>query len=165
MFIPIIVYSLPLQRPQKMVQYINKMNNTNSTDEKIILVEDDLFLHELYRDTLINAGYIVISAKDGDEGLKVIKANTDAKLILLDLMLPKLNGIDVLKEIKKNPNTKNLSVIVLTNLNEQTIINDALKLGASAYLVKIDYTPQQVIDMVRQYIDFRQHLKKQKEII
>ena len=80
-------------------------------------------------------------------------------------MLPKLNGIDVLKEIKKDPNTKNLSVIVLTNLNEEAIIKDALKLGANAYLVKIDYTPQEIIDMVRQYIDFRHHLKKQKETL
>ena len=139
------------------------MDNTNATGEKIILVEDDLFLRELYTDTLISAGYTVISAKDGEEGLKIIKANTDVKLILLDLMLPKINGIDVLKEIKKDPNTKNLSIIVLTNLNEETIIQDALKLGANAYLVKVDYTPQEVIDMVSQYIDFRHHLKKQKE--
>jgi two-component system alkaline phosphatase synthesis response regulator PhoP len=139
------------------------MNNTNGKEQKIILVEDDLFLHELYAETLTNAGYAVVSAKDGEEGLKKIKANTDAKLILLDLMLPKINGIDVLKEIKKDPNTKNLSVIVLTNLNEQPIIQDALKSGANAYLVKVDYTPLEVIDMVRQYIDFRHHLKKQKE--
>ena len=135
----------------------------SGTGEKIILVEDDLFLHELYSDTLINAGYIVVSARDGEEGLKIIRTNLDAKLILLDLMLPKLNGIDVLREIKKDPNTKNLSVIVLTNLNEQEIIQDALKLGANAYLVKVDYTPQEVIDMVKQYIDLRHHLKKQKE--
>jgi len=146
-----------------MLQYIHTMEDTNGTGEKIILVEDDLFLHELYSDTLISAGYTVVSAKDGEEGLKIIKANTDAKLILLDLMLPKLNGIDVLKEIKKDPNTKNLSVIVLTNLNEEAIIQDALKLGANAYLVKVDYTRQQIIDMVGQYIDFRHHLKKQKE--
>ncbi len=139
------------------------MENINNTGEKVILVEDDLFLRELYSDTLISAGYIVVSAKDGEEGLKIIRANLDAKLILLDLMLPKINGIDVLKEIKKDPNTKNLSVIVLTNLNEEAIVQDALKLGANAYLIKVDYTPQEIIDMVGQYIDFRHHLKKQKE--
>jgi CheY-like chemotaxis protein len=128
--------------------------------EKIILVEDDPFLHELYRDTLTSAGYSVVSARDGEEGLSLIKINTDASLILLDLMLPKLNGIDVLREIKKDETTKNLSVIILTNLNEEAVIQDALKLGANAYLVKVDYTPQQVIDMVRQYIDLRYHLKK-----
>ena len=129
--------------------------------EKILLVEDDLFLHDLYRDTLTSAGYNVISAKDGEEGLNLIKANPDANLLLLDLMLPKLNGIDVLKEIKKDERTKSLSVIVLTNLNEEAIIQEALKLGANAYLVKVDYTPQQVIDMVHQYIDLRSHLKQQ----
>lgn len=130
--------------------------------EKIILIEDDLFLNSLYKDVLINAGYIVVFAKDGEEGLNAVKSNTDASLILLDLMLPKLNGIDVLKELKKDPDTKSLSVIVLTNLNEDATIQDALKLGANAYLIKVDYTPQQVIDMVRQYIDLRYHLKKQQ---
>lgn len=130
--------------------------------EKIILVEDDAFLHRLYSDALKNAGYVVVSAHDGEEGLKVIKCNTDTSLILLDLMMPKMNGIDVLKELKKDPSTKNLYVIVLTNLNEEAIIQDALKLGANAYLNKVDYTPQQVIDTVRQYIDFRFHIKKQQ---
>lgn len=129
--------------------------------EKIILIEDDHFLNSIYKDALINAGYSVISAKDGEEGLNAIKNNTDASLILLDLMMPKLTGIDVLKEIKKDPSTKNLSVIVLSNMSEGTVIQDALKLGANAYLIKVDYTPQQVIDTVRQYIDLRYHLKKQ----
>jgi CheY-like chemotaxis protein len=130
--------------------------------EKIILIEDDIFLHRLYKDALINAGYIVISAKDGEEGLTVIKNNTDTSLILLDLMMPKLNGIEVLKELKKDPATKNLSVIVLSNLKEDAIIQEALELGANACLVKVDYTPQQIIDTVRQYIDLRYHLRKQQ---
>lgn len=130
--------------------------------EKILLIEDDPFLHDLYRDTLTMADYSVLSAKDGEEGLNLIKNNTDANLILLDMMLPKLNGIDILKKIKKDETTKNISVIVLTNLSEGEIIKEALKLGANAYLIKVDYTPQQVIDMVRQYIDLRTHLKKQQ---
>ena len=130
--------------------------------EKIVLVEDDTFIHELYRSTLTTAGYNVISAKDGEKGLNIIKGNTDAKLILLDLMLPKMNGIDVLKEMKKDPVTKNLSVIVLTNVSEERVVKEALKLGANAYLIKVDYTPRQVIDMVRQYIDLRVHLRKQQ---
>lgn len=130
--------------------------------EKIILVEDDMFLHRLYNDALISTGYNVISSSDGEEGLKVIKSNTDASLILLDLMMPKLNGIDVLRELKKDPATKNLSVIVLTNQNEDAVIKEALELGANAYLNKVDYTPQQIIDTVRQYIDLRYHLKKQQ---
>jgi len=137
--------------------------NTNNMDqEKIVLVEDDTFIHELYRSTLTTAGYNVISAKDGEKGLNIIKGNTDAKLILLDLMLPKMNGIDVLKEMKKDPVTKNLSVIVLTNVSEERVVKEALKLGANAYLIKVDYTPRQVIDMVRQYIDLRVHLRKQQ---
>lgn len=130
--------------------------------EKIILVEDDPFLNSLYKDVLVGAGYTVISEKDGEAGLNVIRDNTDASLILLDLMMPKLNGIDVLKELKKDLATKDLSVIVLTNLNEDETIQEALKLGANAYLVKADYAPQQIVDMVRQYIDLRYNLKKQQ---
>ena len=130
--------------------------------EKIILIEDDVFIHALYTETLKSAGYNVVSALDGQAGLELIKKNTDAKLILLDIMLPKLNGIDVLREIKKDPTTKNMSVIILTNLSDDAIIKDALKLGANAYLVKVDYTPQQVIEMVNQYIELRMHLKKQE---
>jgi DNA-binding response OmpR family regulator len=129
--------------------------------EKILLIEDDPFLHQMYLDTLTNAGYKVVSAKDGVEGLNLIKNNTDANLVLLDLMLPKINGIDILREIKKEESTKYLSVIVLTNLSEDQTIKEALQLGANAYLVKVDYTPKQVIDMVKQYIDLRAHLKKQ----
>ncbi len=132
------------------------------TNEKILLIEDDPFLHTLYEDTLKSAGYNVLSANDGAEGLSLINSNTDAKLILLDLMLPKLSGIDILREIKKNQPTKDLSVIVLTNLSEDNIIQEALKLGANAYLIKVEYTPQQVIDMVRQYIDLKTHLKNQQ---
>lgn len=130
--------------------------------EKIILIEDDPFLHKIYKNSLVNAGYIVLSAKDGEEGLNLIKGNTDSSLILLDLILPKVNGIDILKELKKEPITRNLSVIVLSNLNEEGIREDALKLGASAYLVKADTTPQQIIETAKQYIDFRNYLKKQQ---
>lgn len=128
--------------------------------EKILLIEDDLFLHDLYRDTLVNGGYLVVSARDGEAGLKLIRENTDASLVLLDLMLPKMNGIDVLKTVKQDEATKGLSIIVLTNLSEEDIIREALRLGASAYLVKVDYTPQEVIEMVRQYIELRSHIRK-----
>jgi DNA-binding response OmpR family regulator len=128
--------------------------------EKIILIEDDPFIHNLYKDTLKAAGYNVVSAMDGEDGLNVIKNNTDASIILLDLIIPKISGLDVLKEIKKEEVTKNLSVIVLTNLSEGDIIKEALALGANAYLIKVDYTPRQVIEIVKQYIDLRIHLKK-----
>lgn len=128
--------------------------------QKIILIEDDILLNDMYKQTLTNAGYAIISAMDGESGLSSVRSNTDANLILLDLMLPKLNGIEVLKEIKKDPSTNKISIIVLTNLNEQTIVQDALKLGANAYLVKVDYTPDQVIGMVKQYIDLKSQIKE-----
>lgn len=131
-------------------------------NEKIIIVEDDLFLQSMYRDAFKYAGYNVLTASDGEEALNLIKNNLDVNLILLDLMIPKINGIDVLKEIKKDQTTNKLSVIVLTNLNEDSVVQDALKLGAKAFLIKVEYTPQQIVETVKQYIDLRVHLKTQE---
>lgn len=130
--------------------------------EKIILIEDDYFLATLYKDALIRAEYDVLLARDGEEALNLIKENVDASLILLDLILPKINGIDVLKEIKNDPKTKNLSVIVLSNLNEESLKQESLRLGANAFLVKAESTPAQIIETAKQYIDLRNYIKKQQ---
>ena len=122
--------------------------------EKILLVEDDLFLRELYNDVLENAGYMVMTASDGEEGLRLGQSNVDAKLMLLDIMLPKLHGMEVLRQLKANPATSQLPIVLLTNLTEETIVQEALRLGAYGYLVKVRYTPQQVVEKVRDFISF-----------
>lgn len=122
--------------------------------EKILLVEDDLFLRELYRDVLENAGYTVLTATDGEEGLRLAKENADAKLMLLDIMLPKLHGMEVLRYMKADQKTQQLPVVLLTNMTDEDVIQESLRLGAFGYLVKVRYTPQQIVEKVRDFINF-----------
>ena len=121
---------------------------------KIVLIEDDLFLRDLYIEVLKREGYVVITADDGEAGLHVVQSNPDAQLVLLDIMLPKMHGIDVLKNLKADSATQNMPVVVLTNLTEETVVQEALHLGAAGYLVKVRYTPQQVVEKVKEFIKF-----------
>jgi CheY-like chemotaxis protein len=122
-----------------------------SNGKKIVIVEDDFFVRDLYERQLKKEGFDVVVAVDGEEGTKKIIGEVP-DLILLDLMLPKVNGQDVLKAIKGNPETKNIPVIILTNLGQDEIIKQCFDLGANSYLVKSAYTPNQVVSEVKTYI-------------
>ena len=124
------------------------------TNPKIILIEDDLFLRDLYQEILQDAGFTVVAARDGEEGLQFAKAHQDAKLILLDIFLPKMHGIEVLRNLKADMTTKHLPVIVFTNLTQDSVTKEALRLGAFAYLVKVRYTPEQIVEKVKELIKF-----------
>jgi two-component system alkaline phosphatase synthesis response regulator PhoP len=127
---------------------------------KILLVEDDLFLREIYAEVLQREGFVVLAADDGEAGLKLGQQNTDAKIMLLDIMLPKMHGIDVLKKLKEDPTTKNMPVIILTNLTEETVVQEALHLGAAGYLVKVRFTPPQVVQKIKEFIEFNEAHKQ-----
>jgi DNA-binding response OmpR family regulator len=124
---------------------------------KIILIEDEVFINDLYKLTLEKAGYSVICGFDGEEGLQLIKDNTDASLILLDIMMPKKHGIDVLNEIKANPLTKEMNVVLLSNLGEENIIKTALNNGARDYLKKVLISPDQLVSCVEHYLSDPQY--------
>lgn len=91
------------------------------------------------------------SALDGEEGLKLVKEKKPA-LILLDLILPKVHGFDVLKQLKEDPETKDIPIIVLTNLEGTGDIEKALELGATTYLVKASYTLEEVLEKIKKAI-------------
>ena len=121
-------------------------------NKKILLIEDELFINDLYRITLEHEGYTVITAFDGEAGLQKIQENTDAALVLLDIMLPKMHGIDVLKQVKQDPKTKHLDIILLSNLGEENIIDGALKDGARDFIKKVVIDPKQLVESVNLYI-------------
>ena len=123
---------------------------------KILLVEDDLFLSDIYKEVLTKEGFQVLSADDGEAGLHLGQNNVDAQLMLLDIMLPKMHGIDILKRLKADPATSKLPVVILTNLTEETVVQEALSLGAVGYLVKVRFTPPQVVEKVKEFITFHQ---------
>jgi DNA-binding response OmpR family regulator len=115
---------------------------------KILIVEDDRFLRELIARKLRNEGYDVIEAVDGEEGLKRIKEEKP-DLILLDLILPGIDGFEVLTKAKEDPDTAQIPVIILSNLGQREEIERGLKLGAIDYLIKAHFTPGEIIEKIK----------------
>lgn len=116
--------------------------------KKILIVEDDKFLRELIVKKLSEEGFITLEAIDGEEGLKKAKEEKP-DLILLDLILPGIDGFEVLDKLKKDQETKSIPVIVLSNLGQKEDIEKGLKLGAFDYLVKANFTPGEIIEKVK----------------
>lgn len=117
----------------------------------ILLVEDEPTLQKTLSLALTQEGYEVKSALDGEIGLRLAR-ETKPNIILLDLILPKMDGFEVLDELKKNDETKDIPVIVLTNLESSQDIEKALSLGASNYLVKANYDLKDVVEKVKDNI-------------
>jgi DNA-binding response OmpR family regulator len=115
---------------------------------KILIVEDDRFLRELIARKLKNEGYEVSEAVDGEEGLKRIKEEKP-DLILLDLILPGIDGFEVLVKAKEDPTTAQIPVIILSNLGQREEIEKGLKLGAIDYLIKAHFTPGEIIEKIK----------------
>lgn len=116
--------------------------------KKILLVEDENFVRELYTRQLTKAGFEVKVAIDGQSGLEMLKKE-NFDLLLLDIMLPGMNGLQLLREFKtQNPNSKMLTIL-LTNLGQEAVIKEGFELGAQAYLIKASYTPDQVVNEVK----------------
>lgn len=120
--------------------------------KKILLVDDDQYIRELYVEVLKDAGYEVTPAVDGEDALaKLTTGGYD--LVLLDIMMPKLDGIGVLKSLKEKPaTTPNGAVILLTNLAHDPVLKEATSLGAKSFLIKADITPDQLIQKVKEYL-------------
>jgi DNA-binding response OmpR family regulator len=117
----------------------------------ILLVEDDEFLAELYATKLNLEDFIVLLATDGEKGWKMAQEKKP-DLILLDIILPKMDGFEVLKKIKSQQATKDLPVILLTNLSQKDEVERGLKLGAIDYLIKAHFMPSEVVKKIKQAI-------------
>ena len=118
---------------------------------KILVVEDDLFLRELYTDVLTAEGYKVESAADGEEALAKIKQG-GYDLVLLDIIMPKMDGLEVMRQIQNAPpQTPNKCVVFLTNLDKDEEIKTALKLG-NGYIIKSQITPGTLVEKVKGYL-------------
>ncbi len=120
--------------------------------KKILFIEDESALQKTFGDILKQGGYEMISALDGEIGFNLAKTKKP-DLILLDLVLPRMHGFEVLKKLKEEPETKEIPVIVLTNLEKMEDVEQAVKLGATAYLVKTQYTIEEVIEKIKKAIE------------
>lgn len=125
---------------------------TNKIMKKILFVEDESALQKTFGDILKRENYEVVSALDGELGLKLAKSEKP-DLILLDLILPKMDGFGVLEKLKEDQETKEIPVIILTNIGRMEEISRALELGAKTYLVKANYTLQEVVEKVKKALE------------
>lgn len=114
------------------------------TDKVILVVDDDITLLEMYVERLKAEGAVVIKAMNGEDAIKMIKENHPV-CVLLDIMMPKINGFDVLKEIRSNSDTQHVPIIVLTALNDDAKRKMAMDLGADDFLVKAEALPADVV--------------------
>lgn len=120
--------------------------------KKILLVEDDPFLSSLLKNRLQKEGLDVSLAKDGDEALEFLKGNKP-DLILLDLILPKKSGFEVLEEIRQNPQFGKPSIIIVSNLGQPEDITRTLQLGAVEYFVKAKTSIDELIEKVKSFVE------------
>ena len=116
--------------------------------KKILFIEDESALQKTFGEILSQEGYEMTSALDGEIGLRLAK-DKKPDLILLDLVLPKVHGFEVLKQLKTDKETKDIPVIVLTNLEGIGDVDKALGLGATTYLVKAQYGLEEIVEKIK----------------
>lgn len=117
----------------------------------IMLCEDDVVLSDMYVKKFTLSGLDVVAAMDGEEGLAKAREKTP-DIILLDIMMPKKNGLDTLKEIREDEALKDVYVVLLSNVGEQSYIDEGFKLGANQYLMKSNFTPKEVVEKVEEWL-------------
>lgn len=117
----------------------------------VLIIEDDQLIQRMYDKIFTFEKYNVITASDGEEGLEKARA-TNPTIILLDVMMPKMNGMELLEKLKADPSTKAIPVIMLSNLAGENDVETALSKGAVKYIIKSEYDPKEVADMVEEVI-------------
>ena len=114
----------------------------------ILIIEDDKFLRELISRKLTGEGFDVLEAVDGEDGIKKIKEGK-SDLVLLDLILPGIDGFEVLAKLRDDAEISSIPVIILSNLGQREEVEKGLKLGAIDYLIKAHFTPGEIIEKIK----------------
>ena len=127
------------------------MFHVSSFMKKILFIEDESSLQKTVGEILTQEGFTVLKALDGEVGLSLAKKESP-NLILLDLILPKKDGFEVMEELKKDKSTQDIPIIILTNLEGSKDVERALSLGATTYLVKTNYNLEEVVKKIEQFI-------------
>lgn len=118
--------------------------------KQILIVEDEKILAEMYRDKFVQESFEAILAFSAEEGLEILKKEKP-DLILLDILLPKANGITFLTKIKKDQKTSSIPVVAFSNYDDPKTKKEAFQLGVKDYLIKTSYTPQEIVEKIKTY--------------
>lgn len=127
------------------------MKSMAKEKQHILLVEDDPFLSDIYSTKLESAGFGLSVAYDGEEVFKKIEEKTP-ELILLDIVLPKMDGFEVLKKLKSDLRFNKIPVILLTNLGQKEDIDKGMSLGAQDYLIKANFIPSEIVEKIKCFL-------------
>jgi len=119
--------------------------------KKILLIEDDTFISQMYTAKFKQTPHELLSVGDGEEGLALAKEE-NPEAILLDIVLPKVDGFKILEKLKADETTKNIPIILLSNLGQEANIQKGMSMGALDYIVKAHYTPQEVVERVEKIL-------------
>lgn len=118
---------------------------------KILIVEDDTILSDLYYNTFVLSGFETHIANNGLEGYEKAK-QVIPDLIFLDIMMPKMNGLELIDKLKEDEETKKTPVVILSNFSDDKLAKQAMAKGALAYIIKSEYEPKQVIQMTNEWL-------------
>ena len=121
--------------------------------KKIMIVEDDIFVMDIYVTNLSQAGFEVVEASDGSEALKKLKNDPQKpNMILLDIVMPNMDGLTALEKIRSDESFKDIPIILLSNLSQKEKVDKGFGLGAQDYLIKSHFTPSEVLEKINKYI-------------
>lgn len=123
--------------------------------KKILVVDDDSFVTDIYQTKLVQEGFEVAVASDGAEAIKKLENVKERKpdLILLDVVMPYVDGLEVLKKVRSNEKLKDVPIILLTNLSQKKEVEEGLRLGAQDYLIKSHFTPSEVLEKINSFVN------------
>ena len=119
---------------------------------KILVIEDDQFIREMYCRELQKEGYDTDSTDNAEEGAKKIKQNK-YDMVLVDIMLPGKNGLDMLKDFQERDGTKGAKFILLTNVGQDAVVKQGLELGAKGYFIKSSHTPSEIVQEINNFFE------------
>lgn len=119
---------------------------------KIIIIDDEAMLTQMYAKMCTAAGHTALSTFNGRDGLALIERE-QPNLVLLDILMPKMDGIAVLEQLRRNPATRALPVLLLTNLGHDDDVRHCEALGISGYCVKAKFTPEQILEKIQKILD------------
>lgn len=119
--------------------------------KKILIIEDDFYISELYQKALQKEGFVTSAAYDGETGKNAVR-DFAPDLVILDIMLPKMNGMELLQVFKEDEKTKQIPVLVMSNLGQDQVMKEAMELGAVDYIIKAQNTPSQIVEKIKTFL-------------